>query len=1558
MLEIPPPGFNSEERRAGWHDLTENFFASLRESFTDEEPLDLVSLQEAMGTWKDFAIKWNGGTLSGHPNTLDEWERMCAMLWCAHYVQTSPPATDDAPELPPTAPREASAHAELSLACIRLFRGEAPCKRIAAPIALTDGEFQDEGAIATLVFDVFSPGTGLLTLHPEESFRIVPDGDFTESLDTAWQLALQIAKDEDKLRDLPDVIWRVMKESPSMSGLDEKTFFESTGLLWKGPIGGRSASGAAARAFRHLLMGTYPDPDVFVLAEVLKNYNPIVQLQGVDGIPAKVHAIAGSVPHATIVVTEEDGAAAQLEATKATKSRVAVKMPALSTLDMLYGVRSQLAKDLEDYYKDLIKRVERIPFERRNREVIRVSEVAIDCRVFREMRSFEPPSPTARAGDPGRSRLGVTPTQPDAPSTDIHLRERRETVLWKHEQSNLRRVVVLGEPGGGKTFLSATTVLQIATEGLQKLASQSSPFFDDLPVPIHLTANELASETVDQNAQLDAGGSLDPALLQILRKTFGCNPILQAWIAKKLQTRNCWLVLDALDEVTHGKDGGNLVRFSGYMESLNRQDWEQTRVLITCRKSEYDPERIRWRRKTEYELAPFTSVETCQFVQKWFGEGNPKGDALNLRLTNNLSLTHACANPLVLTLACLATEEENLAPETRRADLYRLAVRDLLRKRGKGEPLTRTDNDVTAWLKVLKPVARRLFESGSESSGFPRQDILKRIKDIGFTGKPEDLFTHLVQSRILQNTSRMEGDDVLYTFIHRSFLEFLVACDLADSLEPQEQRKDHRRDSPRSIWLLVSKKAWLPEWQNVITFLANRLKDPRPLLKLLADESKDDVYRHRLLLASLCIPELAPHQRLEASELVDQITTSVISLLWDGNKKSGRNDYEHLEAAVPSLAEGNGKVDGLPFWDWVLRELKSFDMAKREWVLDHVVSVAGGQAPTSFVFDCLWKMAQGIEHHLSESDALFLPFLYDRLCDAWDPVSQYLWSQFAPQSKRVLVDVDASGNEKESILVEELTRLLRGSSLFDADRFAAVRLSQETQHLLNLQPTGVMLELLNRLLFYDAYADLAHPWEVHREKEAKAIRGFAPAAMRLGVTNRLLKMTKGDPIERWEAAWAFRTLGSSAATRDVVRHLQELLLREPDQNVREMAVLAIREIGQVAASAEVTARLLRLTYDNNSSMVKSAAGALGNLGNLAATEPVANRLIALIKQAWVRIKSRDSAGGAFTFTHPFVKLAATSGSEDMAMRLLEPDVFQAGLQVFKYADTLRRLWGSNLSFATDRFVARLLQLTYHRNESVLNDSIMALGGLGAVAATCPVIERLKELTEHSDRKVLKEAKHAFVKLVGIEPDDKWIAHLSKLLLESDSNAVELNSVFGELSAGLRTAIGASGMISKLLELHCSRDENARRKAEVIFNYLSMAASEYVNTHLVQMYREPQKYRDPAWKLLPATERTIQNQGSIRPSDRFRGWNWVDRIKVYSSACEHLGRLQWVLDNCGLEEVNNTVIGQILRLSLATNFEIAFPVPPNRKKALMASGYRFFKIKQGRMRIFHVSELSR
>jgi hypothetical protein len=99
---------------------------------------------------------------------------------------------------------------------------------------------------------------------------------------------------------------------------------------------------------------------------------------------------------------------------------------------------------------------------------------------------------------------------------------------------------------------------------------------------------------------------------------------------------------------------------------------------------------------------------------------------------------------------------------------------------------------------------------------------------------------------------------VPYLFLHLTFQEYLTACYLAERINAAGWDKATVPVDGKEIpaKLFVDRKAWLPSWQEVIVLLAGKLSDPVPLLELLSNDETDDIFRHRLALAALCLPEI------------------------------------------------------------------------------------------------------------------------------------------------------------------------------------------------------------------------------------------------------------------------------------------------------------------------------------------------------------------------------------------------------------------------------------------------------------------------------------------------------------------------------------------------------------------------------------------------------------------------------------------------------------------------------------------------------------------------------
>ncbi len=89
-----------------------------------------------------------------------------------------------------------------------------------------------------------------------------------------------------------------------------------------------------------------------------------------------------------------------------------------------------------------------------------------------------------------------------------------------------------------------------------------------------------------------------------------------------------------------------------------------------------------------------------------------------------------------------------------------------------------------------------------------------------------------------------------------------------------------------------------------------------------------------------------------------------------------------------------------------------------------------------------------------------------------DPLSQYLYSQFEPETRQLLDAYDgiiAPPQTLQEAVAQELDSLLKTEDLFEEKRFAQVTLTNEIQQLIDSAPKGEKRMLLNRLLLEEAY---------------------------------------------------------------------------------------------------------------------------------------------------------------------------------------------------------------------------------------------------------------------------------------------------------------------------------------------------------------------------------------------------------------------------------------------------------------------------------------------------------
>ncbi len=129
---------------------------------------------------------------------------------------------------------------------------------------------------------------------------------------------------------------------------------------------------------------------------------------------------------------------------------------------------------------------------------------------------------------------------------------------------------------------------------------------------------------------------------------------------------------------------------------------------------------------------------------------------------------------------------------------------------------------------------------------------------------------------------------------------------------------------------------------------------------------------------------------------------------------------------------------------------------------------------------------------------------------AKDPLSHYLNEQLSFPT--LIKSWDGSTPlppELHGALVDELNRLMRGTSLYKTEHFASVALTANTRHLMASEPQGKDLMLLNRLLLEEAY-----PEEIARHDDNSASRAnwgsYANAGVDLRGATELQFWARGE----------------------------------------------------------------------------------------------------------------------------------------------------------------------------------------------------------------------------------------------------------------------------------------------------------------------------------------------------------------------------------------------------------------------------------------------------------------
>ncbi len=314
-----------------------------------------------------------------------------------------------------------------------------------------------------------------------------------------------------------------------------------------------------------------------------------------------------------------------------------------------------------------------------------------------------------------------------------------------------QRLVILGGPGSGKTWLAKRTARRCAEDALEVLAAGGT--LDEVELPIYTTCSRLFGaagdirEAVVSSAlgQLaDLGGSRISAALGVF-----------------FAERNAptLLVIDSLDEA-HGP--------SHRLRQVGTLPW---RIVLTSRPSS-------WRNQLPIndkdeshrigELQPLRYPDDVEpFIRRWFTGQPEQGNDLAAQIARRPGLRQAATVPLILAFYCIVGGTGPL-PDFRR-DLYTKVLNRMLTGRWRDDDDRRPDADTC--LHTLRAWAWDGATSNPVSGvGTWTDDIpTKRIR----LGEADaDALDHVATPLGLPD---VDTGKTLRRFIHRSIREHLIA---------------------------------------------------------------------------------------------------------------------------------------------------------------------------------------------------------------------------------------------------------------------------------------------------------------------------------------------------------------------------------------------------------------------------------------------------------------------------------------------------------------------------------------------------------------------------------------------------------------------------------------------------------------------------------------------------------------------------------------------------------------------------------------------------------------
>ncbi|MFI9784109.1 HEAT repeat domain-containing protein [Kitasatospora sp. NPDC051984] len=600
-----------------------------------------------------------------------------------------------------------------------------------------------------------------------------------------------------------------------------------------------------------------------------------------------------------------------------------------------------------------------------------------------------------------------------------------------------RRLVVLGDPGAGKSTLSKYAALALAG-AMEEMPPELAPLAGLVPVVVEL--RHLAEERWRDRCLEDF---LDHANNE---DRMG---ITRRLLDELLATGRAAVFFDGLDEIFDPKIRAETARRIAAFAA----DHPQVRTVVTSREFGYRSNDFASAGFTQVILQDLTRPQVEEFIRRWYCAAHPEKPSLSSQLTQRLlgavrgvrAVAELAGNPLLLTILASVGLGRTI-PRERRA-VYAHAVDVLTEQWDSGAkfltphaPASSGAVEALEWLeprnrrRLLQRIARHMQEGTGSSAGTYLKDteLIGLISDFLqqstslSRSSTEIAAQHLVQRLRVRNFLLAHFGDGVYGFVHRAFLEYLAAEDLRERVFKEGMSREELLE-------LLGRRAEDPTWHEVLLLLVGGLshRQVASFIALLLRRHRERDGRGDTSMLMLAIRALAEVDETDLrsgsrdgdpDSSVAAQSRAVIDALIGGFNRAGFLD---VRAALPALATFDRFwVDRDRFLRWyyahsTVRSMYSASSVAAALSRDEAESAKQARHPWDYYLRSAALEVLGERWPDEKSRALVTDAVSDPKWFVRDTALEVLGERWPDEKSRALVTDTVSDSEE----------LVRGSAL-------------------------------------------------------------------------------------------------------------------------------------------------------------------------------------------------------------------------------------------------------------------------------------------------------------------------------------------------------------------------------------------------------------------------------------------------------------------------------------------------------------------------------------------------